>query len=141
MPYVPPYQPRADAGVATTPRPTQQGVRRPLRMLTAIPTTYTKLLPRLLEQKLVEIVPLKPLVPPYLRSYDPNVRCDYHGGVVGHATERCWILKHKDQGLDVQSNPLLAHRSAVVNAISHENRERTESFSRRGGSLTAWPSW
>ncbi|RDY06220.1 hypothetical protein CR513_09823, partial [Mucuna pruriens] len=42
--------------------------------------------------KLVEIVPLKPLEPLYLRSYDPKTRCDYHGGAVGHATERCWSL-------------------------------------------------
>ncbi|RDX69966.1 hypothetical protein CR513_50849, partial [Mucuna pruriens] len=42
---------------------------------------------------------LKPLVPLYLRSYDPNARCDYHGGVVGHATERRWSLKHKVQDL------------------------------------------
>ncbi|RDY13685.1 hypothetical protein CR513_01358, partial [Mucuna pruriens] len=28
------------------------------------------------------------LEPPYPRSYDPNARCDYHGGVVGHATKR-----------------------------------------------------
>ncbi|RDX97580.1 hypothetical protein CR513_19634, partial [Mucuna pruriens] len=36
----------------------------------------------------MEIIPLKPLEPPYLRSYDPNARCDYHGGAVGHAIER-----------------------------------------------------
>ncbi|RDX65911.1 hypothetical protein CR513_55392, partial [Mucuna pruriens] len=48
---------------------------------------------------LCQIVPLKPLDPVYPRSYDPNARCDYHGGVVGHATERCWSLKHKIQDL------------------------------------------
>ncbi|RDX97229.1 hypothetical protein CR513_20032, partial [Mucuna pruriens] len=60
-----------------------QGIRRPPRMLTPIPMTYTELLPQLLEQNLVEIVP------PYPRSYDPNAKCDYHGGAVGHAIERC----------------------------------------------------
>ncbi|RDY10083.1 hypothetical protein CR513_05454, partial [Mucuna pruriens] len=45
------------------------------------------------------ILPLKPLVPSYPRSYDPKARCDYHGRVVGHTTERCWGLKHKVQDL------------------------------------------
>ncbi|RDX82879.1 hypothetical protein CR513_36280, partial [Mucuna pruriens] len=49
--------------------------------------------------KLVEIIPLKPLKPPYLRSYDPNAKCDYHGRAIGHATKRCWSLKHKVQDL------------------------------------------
>ncbi|RDX69631.1 hypothetical protein CR513_51228, partial [Mucuna pruriens] len=61
--------------------------------------------------------PLVPYIPPYqlrteagivasskpprqsIRSYDPNARCDYHGGAVGHATKRCWSLKHKVQDL------------------------------------------
>ncbi|RDX78665.1 hypothetical protein CR513_41029, partial [Mucuna pruriens] len=101
----------------------------------------------------MEVVPLKPLVPPYPRSYDPNPKCDYYGEVVGHATEMCLSLKHKvqdllnggfldfqDQRPNVQSNPLPAHRGVTINAISHENRERAESFDRRGGSLTAWLS-
>ncbi|RDX68151.1 hypothetical protein CR513_52880, partial [Mucuna pruriens] len=47
------------------------------------------------EQKLIEVVPMKPLEPLYPRSYDPNARCDYHGGAIRHATERCWSLKYK----------------------------------------------
>ncbi|RDX81461.1 hypothetical protein CR513_37864, partial [Mucuna pruriens] len=83
---------------------------------------YTELLPRLLEQKLVEIIPLKPLEPPYPRSYDLNVRCDYLGKAVGHATERCCSLKHK--GLDLQSNPFPTHRGVTINAISHKTGKR-----------------
>ncbi|RDY12082.1 hypothetical protein CR513_03167, partial [Mucuna pruriens] len=98
--------------------------------------TYTKLLPQLLEQKLVEAMPLKPLSPPYPRSYDPNTRCDYHGGAVSHTTERCWRLKHKvedlldgillgfqDQWPNVQNNPLPAHRAMVVNRVPIDWRE------------------
>ncbi|RDY08348.1 hypothetical protein CR513_07434, partial [Mucuna pruriens] len=94
--------------------------------------TYTKLFPLLLEQKLIELVLLKPLEPPYPRSYDPNARCDYYGGVIGHATERCWSLKHKvqdllddellgfeDKGPNVHNNPLSAHDTASVNTLSH----------------------
>ncbi|RDX70333.1 hypothetical protein CR513_50429, partial [Mucuna pruriens] len=108
--------------------------------------TYTKLLPLLLEHKLVEIVPLKPLEPPYLRSYDSNIRC----GAIGHVTERCWSLKHKvqdllddglfrfqDQGPKVQSNPFPTHKGMAINVVSHENREEAEGASRRKGKIIA----
>ncbi|RDX93004.1 hypothetical protein CR513_24783, partial [Mucuna pruriens] len=91
------------------------------------------------EKKLVEIIPLKLLEPPYPKTYDPNARCDYHGRAVGHATERCWRMKHKvedlldgglfgfqDMGPNVQSNPLLAHKGVAINVISHKNREEVE---------------
>ncbi|RDY05181.1 hypothetical protein CR513_11015, partial [Mucuna pruriens] len=97
--YIPPSQPRVDAGATANARPTQQATRRSHKVLTPIPMTYTKLFPLLLEQKLIEVVPLKRLEPPYPRSYDPNARCDYHGGAIGHAIERCWSLKHKVQDL------------------------------------------
>ncbi|RDX97574.1 hypothetical protein CR513_19644, partial [Mucuna pruriens] len=61
--------------------------------------SYTELLPQLLEQKLMEIIPLKPLEPPYPRRYDPSARCDYHEGAIGHPIERYWCLKHKVQDL------------------------------------------
>ncbi|RDX74647.1 hypothetical protein CR513_45577, partial [Mucuna pruriens] len=44
MPYVPPYQPRADTRVATNSRSAQQGTRRLPRMFTPIPMPYTELL-------------------------------------------------------------------------------------------------
>ncbi|RDX60684.1 hypothetical protein CR513_61155, partial [Mucuna pruriens] len=103
-PYVHPYQPQVDIGVTASSRP-----------------------------KVVEIIPLKPLEPPYLRSYDPNARCDYHGGAIGHATERCWSLKHvvqdfldggllgfQDQGPNVQNNPLPAYKSMASNGYVAE---------------------
>ncbi|RDY03892.1 hypothetical protein CR513_12470, partial [Mucuna pruriens] len=128
MPYIPPYQPQIEAGAATSSRPAQQGIRRPPRTLALIPMPYTKLLPLLLEQKSIEIIPLKPLEPPYLRSYDPNAKCDYHGGAVGHTTGR--LLDFQDQGLNVQNNPLPSHRGVAINAISHENREEVEGANR-----------
>ncbi|RDX89627.1 hypothetical protein CR513_28625, partial [Mucuna pruriens] len=129
-PYIPPSQPRTDAGATVNARPTQQATRRSHKVLTPILMTYTKLFPLLLEQKLIEVVPLKPLEPSYPRSYDPNARCNYHGGAVGHATERCWSLKHKvqdllddgllgfeDKGPNIHNNPLPAHGTAIVHAI------------------------
>ncbi|RDY05209.1 hypothetical protein CR513_10994, partial [Mucuna pruriens] len=116
----------------------QQSARRPPRMLTPIPMTYIELLPQLLEQKLMEP-----------RSYDPNARCDYHGGAKGHATKRCWSLKHKvqdlleggllgfeDQGLNVQGNPLPAHKNVAINTISHNSGKRAKKASKRQGSAT-----
>ena len=54
--------------------------------------------------------------------YDPNKRCAYHSGVVGHDTDNCITLKYKIQKLinneviklaqallNVNSNPLAKH--------------------------------
>ncbi|RDX80572.1 hypothetical protein CR513_38867, partial [Mucuna pruriens] len=125
MPYVPLYQPRVGLGEAITPATTQQGPRRPLGALTPIRMTAPSIVG-------TKALPLKPLSPPYPRSYNPNTRCDYHGKAVGHATERCWSLKHKvqdlldgglldfqDQGSNVQNNPHSVHRGVAVSAISH----------------------
>ncbi|KAK4707354.1 hypothetical protein R3W88_033081 [Solanum pinnatisectum] len=55
--------------------------------------------------------------------YDPNKRCSYHSGVVGHYTEKCITLKHKIQDVidndvvklaqappNVNTNPLPKHK-------------------------------
>ena len=64
---------------------------------TPIPMTYTELLPMLFCKSFVAICPMKPQQPPFSTSYDPNATCDYHGGVKGHSTERCFPLKYKVQ--------------------------------------------
>ncbi|RDY01257.1 hypothetical protein CR513_15433, partial [Mucuna pruriens] len=102
------------------------------KVLTPIPMTYTKLFPLLLEQKLIEVVPLKPLEPPYPRSYDPNARCDYHGGAIEHATKRCKRSKHKVQYL--LNNGLLGFEDKGPNmhklgqAVDLANRVEEESY-------------
>ncbi|RDX90424.1 Retrovirus-related Pol polyprotein from transposon 17.6, partial [Mucuna pruriens] len=70
VPYVPPYQPRADTRAATNSRPTQQGTRRPPKTLAPIPIVASPST----GTKTGEIILLKPLEPPYPRSYDPNAR-------------------------------------------------------------------
>ncbi|RDX83342.1 hypothetical protein CR513_35743, partial [Mucuna pruriens] len=107
--------------------------------------TYTKLFPLLLEHKLIEVVPLKLLEPPYPRSYDPNARCDYHGGAVGHGMEKCWddgLLGFENKGPNVHSNPLLTHVATTVNTISHveervasPNRSKNEEYGQAMGSV------
>ncbi|RDX85140.1 hypothetical protein CR513_33696, partial [Mucuna pruriens] len=69
---------------------------------------------------MIVVTMLKPLEPPYPKNYDPNAKCDYHRGAIGHPIEKCWGLKHKENELNVNNNPLLAHEGQSVNALSHE---------------------
>ncbi|RDX87609.1 hypothetical protein CR513_30894, partial [Mucuna pruriens] len=90
------------------------------RVFTPLPMTYTTLFPLLLYKNMIVVLPLKPLEPLYPRSYDLNAKCDYHVGVVGHSTERCWGFKHKENELNVNTNPLLTHGGQSINTLSHE---------------------
>ncbi|RDX91771.1 hypothetical protein CR513_26193, partial [Mucuna pruriens] len=105
------------------------------RVFTPIHMSYTALLPKLLQKNLIAVLPLKPLEPPYPRSYDPNAKCEYHVGAIGHSTERYWSFKHKVQDLidagwlrfeenepNVSTNPLPAHGGQSINTLSHEIR-------------------
>jgi len=68
--------------------------------------------------------------PPYPRNYDPNAKCEYHGGVVGHSIENCRQFKYKVQQLidagwltfqedkpNVEKNPFSSHASPSTNVI------------------------
>ncbi|RDX78035.1 hypothetical protein CR513_41753, partial [Mucuna pruriens] len=90
------------------------------------------LFPLLLQKNMIAVLPLKPLEPPYPRSYDPNTKCDYHARAVGHSTERCWSFKHKVQDLidarwlrfkgnelNISTNPLPTHEGQSINTLSH----------------------
>ncbi|RDY05743.1 hypothetical protein CR513_10381, partial [Mucuna pruriens] len=73
------------------------------------------------------MIPLKPLEPPYPRSYDPNARCNNHGEAIRNATKRCCLgLKTKGPMYIVT----LAYRAATVNTISHMD-ERVASPNRK----------
>lgn len=68
---------------------------------------------------------------PLPASHDPNARCVFHSGGVGHDIENCWAFKHKVQDLidnetiefkpsngpNVVQNPMPPHGGAVVSAI------------------------
>ena len=101
-----------------------------------IPMTYTELLPRLIQNGQVAPVPMEPTQPPYPRWYDPNARCDYHAGAIGHTVENCPAFKHRVQALikagwlffkkfvgapNVNNNPLPNHGKPAVNAISEDS--------------------
>ncbi|RDX93156.1 hypothetical protein CR513_24632, partial [Mucuna pruriens] len=115
-----------DARATANVRSTQQPARRSHRVLTPIPMTYTKLFPLLLEQKLIEVVPLKPLKPPYPRSYDPNAS-------LKHKIQDLLddgLLGFEDKGPNMHNNPLSDHGIVTVNVLSHMN-ERVVSSNRR----------
>ncbi|RDX92714.1 hypothetical protein CR513_25104, partial [Mucuna pruriens] len=89
IPTAPLYLPTntAKANTYTSTKPVNR--RNTIRTLDPVPVPYTELLKTLLERKLITIVPLKLAEPPYSKSYDRNSRCEYHGGVVGHSTDKC----------------------------------------------------
>ncbi|XP_052736686.1 uncharacterized protein LOC128197882 [Vigna angularis] len=104
--------------------------RNQLKIFTPIPMMYTDLLPHLLKKGLAAIRPMKPLQPPYPKSFDASARCDFHGGAIGHSTEGCTSLKFKVQSLidagwlkfqedkpSVEVNPLAEHGNTSTNAI------------------------
>ena len=64
-----------------------------------IMVSYADLLPYLLDNSMVAIIPTKVPQPPFLRGYDSNTTCAYHEEAPGHSIEHCKTLKHKVQGL------------------------------------------
>ena len=99
-------------------------------------------MPDLLANGLAAPVHLPPLTPSYPKSYDPNVRCNYHAGAQGHSIENCTALKYKvrdlfragalkfefekQDGPNVASNPLPNHGGGGVNAIGEETSCQVE---------------
>ncbi|RDX91180.1 hypothetical protein CR513_26874, partial [Mucuna pruriens] len=123
----------SQAEVANTPEAPSPRLVRQRTGFTPIPLPYSTLFPLLLKRGMIAILPLKPLEPPYPRSYDPSAKCDYHSGAVGHSTERCWSFKHKVQDLieagwlgfegnkpNIGTNPLPAHEGQTINILSHK---------------------
>jgi len=129
--YMPKQNWRNEGGLnANQPQGQSSFQRREQIQYTPIPMLYTELLPSLLQNSLVAICPMKPPQPPYSRNYDPNAKCEYHGGVVGHSIENCRQFKYKVQQLmdvgwltfqedkpNVEKNPLSSHASPSTNAI------------------------
>ena len=66
---------------------------RDKKRLDPIPVIYTELLPQLLAKQLVALSCVLPLKPPFPKSYNPNVHCDYHNGNLRHLMKDCITLK------------------------------------------------
>ena len=58
--------------------------------------TYTDLFPHMIANHMIE-----PDVPksPFSECYNPNVHCEYHGGMLGHSIEDCIPFKDEVQKL------------------------------------------
>ncbi|RDX73371.1 hypothetical protein CR513_47029, partial [Mucuna pruriens] len=108
----------------------------PGKTLSLIPMTYMELFPFLLQNNLIVVVPLRPVEPPYPKSCDPNMMCDYHGGIIRHPTEKCWSLRHKVQDLidggwlrfrerepNINSSPFPEHGGLFIDTIFHESQK------------------
>ena len=61
--------------------------------------SYGELLPILVQNYGIFVIPARPRRPPYPKGYDINARCEYHGRVKGHSTEDCTTFKDKVQSL------------------------------------------
>ena len=61
--------------------------------------SYRELLPILIPNYGISIIPARPIRPPYPKRYDVNAKCEYHGGVGEHYVENCTAFKDKVQSL------------------------------------------
>ena len=52
-------------------------------MYDPLPMSYTELLPILIQNYGISVVPTRPRRPPYPKMYDVNVKWEYHRGVGG----------------------------------------------------------
>ena len=67
--------------------------------------SYTELLLILIQNYGIFVILARPRRPPYLKKYDVNAKCEYHGGVRGHSTENCMTFKDKVQSL-INADPI-----------------------------------
>ncbi|GKV48344.1 hypothetical protein SLEP1_g55166 [Rubroshorea leprosula] len=121
-------------------RPQQERVRRHFNKL---PLSYTEVFQQLVAVGLVTPVPMVPLNPPFPTWYNPQARCEYHSGGVGHDLENCLALKHRIQDLidakelqiasepkvvgpNITKNPLPTQDSSTVNMIEKDFEEGQE---------------
>ena len=82
--------------------------------------TYIELFPKLIANHIIIPVVLKPLKPPYLKWYDPNVHYEYHTGISDHLIEDCTPFKYKVQGLvRLGALNLDEHGITVVSLLDH----------------------
>ncbi|RDX92708.1 hypothetical protein CR513_25115, partial [Mucuna pruriens] len=86
---------------------TQRKGNNPPRTFAPIPMTYIERLPHLTYNSLFVPIPLKPIQPPYPKTYDSNAKCEYHA-------------EFKENGPNVGDNPLPRHGGIFVNAIKEK---------------------
>ena len=127
------FQPNSNPDTPPTQQPAQQSNRIVRRQFTRIPIPLSQVLARLRADNLINFeVPKEGYRP---RNYDPELKCDYHLGQVGHSTDNSWRLRHRIQDLidakliqldfvdaphpNVATNPLPNH-GHTINMITTE---------------------
>ena len=83
----------------------QSKKRKRTKVYHALSTSYGELLPILVQNYGISIIPARPKKPPYPKGYDINARCEYHRRVRGHSTEDCTTFKGKVQSL-IDTDPI-----------------------------------
>jgi hypothetical protein len=73
--------------------------RRSVDQYDPLPVSQGEIFKQLHEEGLLAPVSARQLQPPYPNGFDCNTSCEYHGGVTGHATEKCFTLRAKIQEL------------------------------------------
>ena len=71
----------------------------------SLPMSYGELLPVLIQNYGIFVIPTRPRRPPYAEGYDVNAICEYHGGVGRHSVENCTTFKDKVQSL-IYADPI-----------------------------------
>ena len=61
--------------------------RKRTKVYHTLPMSYAELLPLLIQNYGIFVIPARPRRPPYPNKYDVNAKCEYHGGVNGHSVE------------------------------------------------------
>ncbi|XP_050889558.1 uncharacterized protein LOC127094827 [Lathyrus oleraceus] len=98
------------------------------KVFNPLPMSYSRVLQHLLQLKLVNLRGMPPPPERLHAGYNPNARCEFHSGGIGHDLENCWALKYKmqelldskaiqftpDNGPNVIQNPKLDHVGPTV---------------------------
>ena len=77
----------------------QSKKRKRTKVYHSLPMSYAELLPLLIQNYGIFVIPARPRKPPYPKGYDIDARCEYHGEARGHSTEDCTTFKDKVQSL------------------------------------------
>ena len=67
--------------------------------------SYGELLPILVQNYGIFVIPVRLRRPLYPKGYDINTRCEYHERVRGHSMEDCTTFKDKVQSL-INADPI-----------------------------------
>lgn len=134
------YVPLAPQAMQSQPVPQQQHLiqnrtaranpgRQERKKFYTLPIALSKLLPQLLEKNLLTLVPAIPVSNPPPRNFNPNARCAFHSGQVGHWTDQCYALKCEVQNLlDKELIELKSVESKTsINVITEESPYRFDS--------------